>query len=501
LVFPLVDVRNVSKSFGGVRALRDVSLIVEEGSIHGWVGQNGAGKSTLGRILGGEIRPDSGEIIVGGEAIAPRSPRDALRLGIVAVQQELSLVPQLSVLDNVFLGVESASPLGLDRAGMTRSYGGVAGQLGVLIPPTTRVGNLSVAQQQQIEIIRAIVRDARLIVFDEPTAALTGDQSRLLHETMRTLQSRGTTLVYVSHLLDDVLDVCQTVTVLRDGSVVRSAPAETETTGSLIEAMLGRSLSQSFPVRKGGSSDDVVLGVENLSNPPLLRDLSLAVRAGEIVGLGGLVGSGRSESCRAIFGADRHSGEIFVEGKSVQIRSPAQAIKHGIAFLPEDRKALGLHLARPVRENISLPHLRRFSRRGHLDRRSEIRATAEMLARLGVRADAREAAATTLSGGNQQRVLFGKWLLETPKVLIADEPTRGIDVGAKRAIYELLFDLADNGIGILIVSSEFEELIGLCDRVLVLHRGVQAAELLREDLTEERLMNAAFGQTGVDPDE
>ena len=481
-----------------MRALRDVSLTVEEGSIHGWVGQNGAGKSTLGRILGGEIRPDSGEIIVGGEAIAPRSPRDALHLGIVAVQQELTLVPQLSVLDNVFLGIESASPLGLNRPEMTQTYEGVAGQLGVAIAPTTRVGSLSVAQQQQIEIIRAIVRDARLIVFDEPTAALTGDQSRLLHETMRTLQSRGTTLVYVSHLLDDVLDVCETITVLRDGSVVRSTPADSETTESLIEAMLGRSLSRSFPVRQGAAADEVVLRVENLSNPPLLRDLTLEVRAGEIVGLGGLVGSGRSEACRAIFGADRRSGDIFVDSQLVQIRSPAQAIKNGIAMLPEDRKALGLHLARPVRENISLPHLRRFSRRGHLNRRSEIRATSEMLARLGVRADAREAAAMTLSGGNQQRVLFAKWLLETPRILIADEPTRGIDVGAKRAIYELLLNLADNGIGILVVSSEFEELLGLCDRVVVLHQGVRAAELSRTELTEERLMNAAFGQVGAE---
>jgi ABC-type sugar transport system ATPase subunit len=218
------------------------------------------------------------------------------------------------------------------------------------------------------------------------------------------------------------------------------------------------------------------------------------VRAGEIVGLGGLVGSGRSEACRAIFGADRRSGDIFIDGKLVQIRSPAQAIKHGIAMLPEDRKALGLHLARPVRENISLPHLRRFSRRGHLNRRSEIRATSEMLAKLGVRADAREAAAMTLSGGNQQRVLFAKWLLETPRILIADEPTRGIDVGAKRAIYELLLNLADNGIGVLVVSSEFEELLGLCDRVVVLHQGLRAAELSRTELTEERLMNAAFGQ-------
>lgn len=497
---PLVIVRDVSKSFGGVRALRDVSLTVEEGSIHGWVGQNGAGKSTLGRILAGALRPDSGEIIVAGDAIAPRSPRDALRFGIVAVQQELTLVPQLSVLDNVFLGVESASPFGLNRAEMASKYDSVAAQLGVSIPATARVGSLSVAQQQQIEIIRAIVRDARVIVFDEPTAALTAHQARLLHETMRTLQARGTTLVYVSHLLDDVLDVCEAVTVLRDGSVVRTALAHSETTESIIEAMLGRTISQSFPVRQGGPSDDVVLRVENLSNPPLLRDLSVVIRAGEIVGLGGLVGSGRSEACRAVFGADRRSGRIFVNGDEVQIRSPAQAIRHGIAMLPEDRKALGLHLARPVRENISLPHLRRFSRCGHLDRRGEVRAASEMLARLGVRADAREAAAMTLSGGNQQRVLFGKWLLETPTILIADEPTRGIDVGAKRAIYELLFDLADNGIGILVVTSEFEELIGLCDRVVVLHRGFQRAELPRAELTEERLMAAAFGQSGVDRD-
>ena len=488
-----VDVRGISKSFGGVRALRDVSLTVEAGVIHGWVGQNGAGKSTLGRILGGELRADSGEIVVGGDLIAPRSPRDALRLGIVTVQQELSLVPQLSVLDNVFLGVESASITGVNRAEMGAAYEDVAAQLGVTIPPPTRVGSLSIAHQQQVEIIRAIVRNARLIVFDEPTAALTGDQARLLHETMRTLQARGTTLIYVSHLLDDVLDVCEAITVLRDGSVVRSARADSETTESIIEAMLGRSLSQSFPTRRGEPADQVVLRAEQLSNPPVLRDLTIQVRAGEIVGLGGLVGSGRSEACRAIFGADRSSGRILVNGEQVRISSPSHAIKYGIAMLPEDRKAMGLHLARPVRENISLPHLRRFSRLGHLNRRLETRATTEMLERLGVRPDAREAPAMTLSGGNQQRVLFAKWLLETPRILIADEPTRGVDVGAKRAIYELLFDLADQGIGILLVSSEFEELMGLCDRVVVLHRGTQTAELMRAELTEDRLMAAAFG--------
>lgn len=493
-----VDVRGISKSFGGVRALRDVSLTVEAGVIHGWVGQNGAGKSTLGRILGGELRADSGEIVVGGDLIAPRSPRDALRLGIVAVQQELSFVPQLSVLDNVFLGVESASVTGLNRAEMAGAYEDVAAQLGVTISPSTRVGNLSIAHQQQVEIIRAIVRNARLIVFDEPTAALTGAQARLLHETMRTLQARGTTLIYVSHLLDDVLDVCQAITVFRDGSVVRSARADAETTESIIEAMLGRSLSQSFPTRRGELADQVVLRAERLSNPPLLRDLTIQIRAGEIVGLGGLVGSGRSEACRAIFGADRSSGRILVNGKQARISSPSHAIKYGIAMLPEDRNAMGLHLALPVRENISLPHLRRFSRLGHLNRRLETRATTEMLARLGVRPDAREAPAMTLSGGNQQRVLFAKWLLETPRILIADEPTRGVDVGAKRAIYELLFDLADQGIGILLVSSEFEELIGLCDRVVVLHRGIQTTELMRAELTEDRLMAAAFGQGSGD---
>lgn len=477
-----------------MRALRDVSLSVDRGSIHGWVGQNGAGKSTLGRIIGGVLRPDSGTIALDGVAIDTRSPRDALRLGIVAVEQELSLVPQLTVLDNVFLGVELASLAGLNRSEMARRYESVAGQLGVSIPAGTRVEGLSVAQQQQIEIIRAIVRDARLIIFDEPTAALTGDQARRLHETMRVLRSRGTTLIYVSHMLEDVLDVCDAVTVLRDGSVVRSGPAEAETTESLIEAMLGRSLSRSFPVRQGAASDQVVLRARNLSNPPKLQDLSLTVRAGEIVGLGGLVGSGRTESCRAIFGADRASGDVFVDGARVRIRNPAHAIRHGIAMLPEDRKALGLHLSRSVRENISLPHLHLFSRRGSLDRRRETQATTEILATLGVRADAREAAAMTLSGGNQQRVLFAKWLLETPRILIADEPTRGIDVGAKRSIYELLLQLADSGIAILVVSSEFEELEGLCDRVVVLCRGTMAAEFSRPGITEERLISAAFGQ-------
>jgi simple sugar transport system ATP-binding protein/ribose transport system ATP-binding protein len=488
-----VELQQVSKHFGGVQALAGIDLGIARGSIHALVGENGAGKSTLGKIVAGVHRQDSGELIVDGRPTTYRSPRDAISDGTTIIAQEPTLVPHRSVLENVFLGAESRVAGVLDERKMLRRYRTLVEQSGIELPPRTKARSLSVADQQKVEILRAIARNTRLIVMDEPTSALTRDESEKLFALVRGLRERGATIVYVSHFLDEVLALADTVTVLRDGRLVRTAPSSSETPDRLVSAMLGRRLDLTFPDKEPPAADaPVVLSVSGLSRPPAVRDVSLQIRAGEIVGLAGLIGSGRSEVARAIFGADRAAGEIEVEGKSVRLRSPRQAIEHGVVMLPEDRKSQGLLMLRSVVDNITLPHLDHVSRAGILSRRDERRRVREATARVDVRAKSSNAAVSTLSGGNQQKVLFAKWLFRPPRVFIADEPTRGIDVGAKMAIYELIHALAKQGIGILLISSEHEEVLGLAHRVLVMRSGSVVAEFDQKTMNEDVLLHAAF---------
>jgi simple sugar transport system ATP-binding protein/ribose transport system ATP-binding protein len=492
-----VELRGISKRFGGVRALKDVDLVVERGAIHALVGENGAGKSTLGKIIAGIHRPDEGALLVDGRQVDYRHPSAALRDGLAAIAQELTLVPSLSVIENVFLGREATRAAILDGRALRRRYAELDASTGFAIPGDARVGSLRVADQQKVEILRALARDAKLIVMDEPTAALTQDEAERLFDVMRALRDRGTTIIYVSHFLHEVLALADTVTVLRDGIVVQSTLASAQSAASLVSAMLGRSLDLTFPAKEFPPADaPVVLSVRGLVRTGVVNPTDLDVRAGEIVCIAGLIGSGRSELARLIFGADRASaGRIEVEGREVKVRGPSSGLRAGIALLPESRKEQGLLMQRSIGENITLPHLGQVETFGIVSSLAERRQAAAAMTRFDVRAKSSKDRVATLSGGNQQKVLFAKWLFARPRVLIADEPTRGVDVGAKRSIYELIQSLAAGGLGILMISSEIEEVIGLAHRVLVMRGGSIVAEFDGRSLSEHLIMQAAFGAT------
>jgi ABC-type sugar transport system ATPase subunit len=487
-------VRGISKRYGAAVALDDVTLEVAPGEIHALVGENGAGKSTLGKIVAGAVAPDAGEILVDGEPVTYRAPRDAIRHGIGLIEQEFALAPDLSVLDNVFLGVELGEHGLVDRGAQRERLSELAERIGFRERSSAAVRTLRTADQQKVEILRQLVRDSRLIVMDEPTAALTRDEADRLLQITRELRDDGVTVIYVSHILGDVLALADTVTVLKDGRRVRTAPAAEETTDSLVTAMLGRSLDVAFPTPSPPPADaSVVLSVRGLSRPPAFDEISFDVRAGEIVGLAGLVGSGRTEIARAIFGADPADGTVEIDGRAVRSRSPRASIRRGLALLPESRKDQGLVMVRPLTENVTMAHVGVVSRRGVLAKRREQRIVGEALRSVDARAASTSLPVSSLSGGNQQKAALAKWLVRTPRLLLADEPTRGIDVGAKRAIYDLIHGLAADGLGVLLISSELGEVLGLAHRVIALRAGRIVGEYSGDEADEETIMRAVFG--------
>jgi rhamnose transport system ATP-binding protein len=490
-----LEVDRISKRFGETRALDEVSLTIRPGTVHALVGENGAGKSTLGRIIAGVIGPDSGELRIDGRAVQFHSPKDALDRGIAIIAQELALVPGLDAVANVLLGSESQR-LGLvDQGAMRARFAALAEAIGFDVPADRPVGSLPVAQQQEVEILRALSRDARLIVMDEPTARLGAGEAAKLHAAIRRLVAGGRSVLLISHFLDEVLAVADEVTVLRDGRLVRHRPSAAESETSLIEAMLGRTLSAQFPPRRPPPPDaPVVLEAVGLCGPGF-SNVSLAVRTGEIVGLAGLVGAGRTEFGRALVGAAPiTAGALYVGGRRQRFASPREARDRGLVMLPESRRDEGLFLRRPTRENVSISSIERFRRVGLVDVGAERRETAEALGRTTVEAGLEQPIAS-LSGGNQQKVLFARAMLARPAVLVADEPTRGVDVGSKRAIYDLLVEFAASGVAILLISSEMEELIGLAHRVAVMRAGRIVAELSGGEITEKAILDAAFGTT------
>jgi simple sugar transport system ATP-binding protein/ribose transport system ATP-binding protein len=498
---PHVALDGISKRFGGVQALADISLEIAAGMIHALVGENGAGKSTLGKIVAGVYTPDTGTMLIEGEAVSYHSPRDALADGVTMIAQELMLVPQRSVIENVFLGSAPNRRGVVTTRPMNGQYADLCARAGFDLPAEATVGALRVADQQKVEILRALARDARLIVMDEPTAALTADESERLFDIIRGLRASGTTIVFVSHFLKEVLALSDTVTVLRDGRLIRTAAARDETPESLVTAMLGQSMEVTFPDKAPAPPADapVVLSVRDLSRRGAIEGVSFDVREGEILGLAGLIGSGRTEVARAIFGADRRdSGEITLDGRALNVRTPRHAIRAGIAMLPESRKDQGLLMRSSITRNVTLPHLTEVSEAGVMKPLGERRQVADMTKRVDVRASHLNAWISTLSGGNQQKVLFAKWLFRRPRVLLADEPTRGVDIGAKRTIYELIQSLAASGMAVVLISSEVEEVLGLAHRVLVLRGGAVVAELDGDEATEDDVLHAAFATGGVD---
>lgn len=490
-----VELVGVTKRYGATVALDEVDIAIQPGTVHAIIGENGAGKSTLGKVIAGVIQPDEGSLRVHGEEVRFGSPRDALDHGITTIAQELSLVPARSVVENVYLGIEASRFGVVDTRTLRRRLEELMEREDLHVPADALVRQLSPHDQQKVEILRAIARDSSFIIMDEPTARLSADETLSLRKTVRSLADAGHTIVFVSHFIEEVLEVADAITIMRDGNVVRTSPCHEETHESCIEGMIGRTLESTFPPKRTLTDDaPAVLSLHGLTRAGVFDDVSFDVHAGEIVVMAGLVGSGRTEVARAIFGADPVTdGSVRVAGDVVDFHSPGDAIASGVAMIPESRKEQGLVLGRAVRENVSLPHLRRFSRAGLVSTGKERASVLEMMERAGVRGIDVESPARNASGGNQQKMLFSRWLLAGPELLIADEPTRGVDVGSKRAIYDLLAELAADGLAVLVVSSETEEVLGLADRIVVMRDGRVAGELDGHTATEAELVGLAFG--------
>ncbi len=494
---PLLEMRDIVKTFPGVRALDGVTFDVRAGEVHALVGENGAGKSTLMKILAGAQPADSGTMRMNGEPVAIDGPNAATELGIGMIYQEFNLVPDLGVIENVVLGVEPRKGRFLDRAAAAERVAEVLAELGIALPLDRPARRLAVAEQQLTEIAKCLVRQARLIVMDEPTAALTERETDALFALIGRLKAQGVAFVYISHRLEELPRIADRVTVLRDGKAIETRPIGELPRDELIRLMVGRSLENHFPdLPPVGPEAPVVLDVRGLASAGGVgvRDVSFAVRAGEIVGLAGLVGAGRTEIVRAIAGADVPTrGEIRVGGEPTVVRSPRSAIRAGIALITEDRKAQGLVLGMTVRENTTLAHLGRFVRGAFVDRAAETSATSREIAELRIRTPSGEQTVRNLSGGNQQKVVLAKWLIGHARIFLFDEPTRGIDVGAKAEIYALMVELLRQGAAIVMVSSELPEVLGMSHRVLVVRGGQVRADLPRAEATPDRVIAVATG--------
>ncbi|MDB4882110.1 MAG: transporter related protein [Gemmatimonadetes bacterium] len=487
---------DVTKAYAGVHALRRASLELRAGEVHAMVGENGAGKSTLIKILTGAVQPDGGEISLNGAVLPRLSPRSAKALGIAAIYQQPALFAELTVAENIALGVERTGRWGrVDWGARHRRAAELLARVGARIDPERDAGELSMPQQQLVEIARALGTGARVLILDEPTASLSKEDTDNLFRVVRELRMEGVAMIYISHRLEELPVIADRVTVLRDGNTIATRDMSDVNREQLIQMMVGRELSAVFPKRAVPLGDTVLelRGVGCAASG--VSDISLRVRAGEIVGLSGLVGAGRSEVARTIFGltpADR--GEILVRGKPVRISCPADAIAHGIAYVPEDRRRHGVVLEMPVSENVTLAALGNLTRFGAFDFRRERELAADYTQRLGVKTASIRSLVSTLSGGNQQKVALSRWLVTKPAVLVLDEPTQGIDVGAKAEIHELMMELATQGVAILMISSELPEILGMSDRIAVMHGGTIVSVLDRAEATPERVLARALGE-------
>jgi rhamnose transport system ATP-binding protein len=491
---PLLVVDHATKSFGAVQALADGFIELRRGEAHALVGENGAGKSTLVKVLAGVHRPDSGRVLIEGEEVVFDTTAQSHAAGIAIIFQEPTLFPDLTVAENVFIGAQPLrSGRRIDRRTMRREVERLFVELGVKLDPDRIARGLSIADQQIVEIAKALSAEARVIVMDEPTAALTATEVDRLFRVVETLRAQGAAVLFISHRLDEVFALCQRVTVMRDGRHVSSSETAATTTQQLIHAMVGRDMDALFP-KEVAPVGETVLKVDRLTREGVFTDVSFEVRAGEIVALAGLVGAGRSEVARAIFGIDRpDAGAVEVHGRRLPPASPNAAMAAGIGFVPEDRRQQGLVMPLSLERNMALASLGRLSRYLLIPRLSERRFASEWATRLQLRYGRLSDPAWTLSGGNQQKVVLAKWLAREPSLLIVDEPTRGIDVGTKAEVHRLLSDLANQGVAILMISSELPEVLGMADRVIVLFEGRIAGEFDRDAADEVSIMRAAAG--------
>lgn len=491
----MIEMTGISKSFNGNVVLKDVQFNLREGEIHALMGENGAGKSTLMKILSGIYSKDTGEIKVNGEPVQFKSTKDAEKYGIVVIHQELNILPDLTVAENLFLGKEKTyGKFGiLKNREMDKEAAELLAKLGLHVNPKTRAGDLSVGKQQIIEIAKAIASDAKYIVMDEPTAALTDREIKTLFKTIRELKEKGISFVYISHRMEEIFAICDRITILRDGQYVGERNIPETNFDEIVAMMVGRELGERFPERRC-KIGDVKLEVRNLTIKGLFENISFNVRKGEVVGVAGLMGAGRTELVETIFGYRKaQKGEIIIDGKKVSIKSPIDAMKHNIGYVTEDRKVKGLILDFSIQDNISLTNLKRVSSSGIMKKEKEQALVKQYIEQLRIRTSSPKQSVNSLSGGNQQKVVLAKWLGTKPEILILDEPTRGVDIGAKKEIYQIINDLAESGVAILMISSELPEIIGMADRVIVMHEGKLTGEVQKEDMTQELIMHYATG--------
>lgn len=489
----ILRLEKITKSFPGVMALKDVDFSLNEGEIHALVGENGAGKSTLIKVIMGIHKPDSGQIYLRGKRIRINDPNHARELGISAIHQEIAVFPDLTVLENLFIGWEMVRRGFIDWKGMRKFAEEKMKEYMIELPLDSELGELSTAQQELVQILRALLQNARILIMDEPTAALTTEETEILFSDMENLKRNSVSMIYISHRLEEVFRISDRVTVLRDGKRIFTKNVSEITPAELVEGVIGRRIETFYPKKKvdvGGT----ILEVENLNFANVVRNVSFTLREGEILGIAGLLGSGRSTTAKLIFGILKpDSGMVKVDGKMLKLKDPISAVRSGIAYVPEDRHRQGLILPESIRFNISLPNLPIIPRRFLVDLSKERQIAEEMIRTLDIRTPSSEFLTMNLSGGNQQKVVLAKWLFRDSRILILDEPTQGIDVGAKNYIYNLMVELAKRGKGILFISSELHELLGMCDRILVMRKGRIVGEFKREEFDEEKIINLASG--------
>ena len=501
---PILTIEGITKRFPGVVALDDVSLTIRRGEIHILLGENGAGKSSLVKILAGVYQPDAGSITFDGAAYRPQNPVDALRRGVRVVYQELNLLPYLSVAENIFFEHLPQRGGTVDYRRLYSQARAVLAEIGLDVSPQTLVQDLGIAQMQLIEIAKALTGDSKLLILDEPTATLTPKEISRLFSIIHRLRERGVTIIYISHHLQEIFEIGDRMTVLRNGRVAETRNLKEVTIPQIVTMMVGRDMQDEYLFRPEVAQGAEMLRVENVRYVGNPHPISFAAKQGEILGIAGLVGSGRTETMRAIFGADpKAEGRIVLDSKAITINSPQDAVRHGICLLTEDRKSQGLLLDMPIATNITITNVRKISRLGLLQRHEERNVAAKLIGQLGIKTPSPQQLARNLSGGNQQKVVLAKWLFRNTRVLIFDEPTRGIDVGAKYEIYTLLWQLAEAGKALIVVSSDLPELMGICHRIVVFSKGTVAGEVARDAFDQERILSLAYQeymQTGLAAD-
>jgi rhamnose transport system ATP-binding protein len=493
----ILELKNISKSFPGVKALDNVHFDLKPGEIHALIGENGAGKSTLIKVITGVYRPDAGQILLDGSPVEINGPADSQRIGIAAIYQHVTCYPDLSVTENIFIGHEKIRPLsrGIDWKDLHQRAAELLHRLDADFDPRAIMGNLSVAQQQIVEIAKALSANARILIMDEPTAPLTNRECEDLYRVTESLRDKGVSIIFISHRMEDMYRLATRVTVFRDARYVGTWNLNEIRREDLIMAMVGREITQFFPKRAVAIGEEI-LKVEGLSRTGYFKDVSFSVRKGEILAITGLIGAGRTEVCEAVYGVTRaDSGRVVLAGEELRVANPAEAIEKGIGYLPEDRLRQGLVLEWELFKNVTLPTLESFCTLGWLQIKSEHAVTKELAEKLGVRAGSVFDTAATLSGGNQQKIIVAKLLAAQMKVVILDEPTKGVDVGAKTAIFNIMNDLAEMGYGIVMVSSEMAEVLGMSDRIVVMREGKVAATYEARECTQEQILRAAIPET------